>query len=84
MTSNDSSSIKVPCGQTLSAFLFGCDRQHVLRHLIMDEESKRIIAGLCENVKAMQAEIQMPKDTRESKATHSGSITRKPARKTAT
>ena len=39
----------------------------------MDEEFKKIIAGLCESVKAMQAEIQTLKDTRGSEATHSGS-----------
>ena len=38
----------------------------------MDEESKKIIKGLCESVKAMQAEIQMLKNTCESEATHSG------------
>ena len=48
----------------------------------MDEESKKIIAGLCESVKtmAMQAEIQTLKNTQESEAT----LTHKPARKTAT
>ena len=75
MTSNDSSSIKVPHSQTPSVFLFGCDRQHMLRRLIMDEESKKIIAGLCESVKAIQAEIKTLKDIRESEAKHSGSNT---------
>ena len=69
MMSNDSSSVKVPRGQTP---LTGCERQHVLRRLIMDEEYKKIIAGLHESVRAMQAEIQTLKNTHESKATHSG------------
>ena len=37
----------------------------------MDEESKKIIAGICESIKAMQAEIQTLKNTHESEATHS-------------
>ena len=47
------------------------NRQHVLRRLIMDEESK-IITGLCKSVKAKQAEIQTLKNTWESEPTHSG------------
>jgi len=48
MMLNDSSNIKVPCGQTPLAFLFGCDRRHMLRHSIM---SKKIIEGLCNSVR---------------------------------
>jgi len=47
------------------------NRQHVLRRLIMDEESK-IITGLCKSVKAKQAEIPTLKNTWESEPTDSG------------
>jgi len=38
----------------------------------MDEESKKIIEGLCKSVKAMQAKIQRLKNTLENEATHNG------------
>jgi len=41
--SNDSSNVKVPRGQTPLVFLFGCDRQHVLRTLSIPSEKMRKI-----------------------------------------
>jgi len=39
----------------------------------MDEELKKLLAGLCNSVKTLQAKIQKLKDTWEGEVSHSGS-----------